>query len=220
MNLRSMSFRVVLIATLGLLCAFTGVAGPISVINFSFETLPEGGLPSGCGTDCSFSTAPIPGWINSGDSGQFQPGPPATTAFFTTLSDGPTVAYSNGPAISQTVTGGVVVGTTYTLMVDLGQRHDLPFTASADLLINGNLIAATGTNPAAGTFSTFTATYVGLAGDVGDSITIELLTSGAQGDFDNVRLSDSTVVPEPAGVTLLGLGLVGLSLLARRKRAS
>jgi PEP-CTERM motif len=113
----------------------------------------------------------------------------------------------------------VVTGVTYTLMVDLGARKDnVAFAAAADLLINGIHYAAIGTAPAPGDWSTFTATYVGLAADAGKSITIELLSSGPQGDFDNVRLSDS--VPEPAGMTLLGLGLVGLSVFARRKRAS
>jgi hypothetical protein len=222
MKSMAMTSRFMSVVTLGFLCAFAAVASPIFVSNFSFETFPSGGLPLGCGTGCSYSIDSIPGWSNTGDSGQFQPGPPATTAFFTTLSDGPTVAYSNGPAISQTVAGGVVVGTTYTLMVDLGMRHDTPFTASADLLINGQHITATGTTPLAGTFSTFTATYLGVAADSGQAITIELLSAGPQGDFDNVRLGavSAAATPEPAGVTLLGLGLAGVLVFARRKRAS
>ena len=221
MNPKALAFRFVSIATLGFLSAFTALAGVISVANASFETLPAGGLPSGCGTGCSFSEAVIPGWSNSGISGQFQPGTPATT-FFTSLPDGPTVAFSNDttPPISQTVGTKVQLGVTYTLMVDLGWRNDFgSFTSAADLMINGNAITAIGTAPTQGNWSTFTATYTGLASDVGSSITIELLTSGGQGDFDNVRLSDSTV-PEPAGFTLLGLGLAGLLVFARRQRAS
>jgi hypothetical protein len=223
MNLRALVSRFVSVAALAVICGFSAMAGPINVANFSFETLPAGGLPTACGAGCSFSVDAIPGWSNAGDSGQFQPGNPANTTFFNTLPAGPTIAYSNvaAPPISQVVSPTVVTGVTYTLMVDLGARKDnVPFAAAADLLINGNHIAAIGTAPAAGDWSTFTATYVGLAADSGKSITIELLSSGVQGDFDNVRLSDSTVVPEPAGITLLGLGLVGLSVFARRKRAS
>jgi hypothetical protein len=220
--------RFVLVGTLGFLCAFTAAASPIVVANFSFETLPAGGLPSACGAGCSYSTGAIPGWSGSNaSSGQFDPGTPGNVTLFSTLSsDGsPTMAYDNGGAIiSQTVLPTVQLGVTYTLMVDLGQRNDLgpTFVGGADLLINGVLIPSTGTAPTAGHWSTFTATYTGLAADVGKSITIELLSSGSQGDFDNVRLNDSTVAaaPEPTGATLLGLGLVGLSVFARRKRAS
>ena len=37
-------------------------AGSIPVANFSFETLPPGGLPFGCGGTCAYSSGPIPGW--------------------------------------------------------------------------------------------------------------------------------------------------------------
>jgi hypothetical protein len=36
----------------------------------------------------------------------------------------------------------------------------------------------------------FTATFTGKQAEAGDPITIELLTSGFQGNFDNVRLSE------------------------------
>jgi PEP-CTERM motif len=201
---------------------FTTPTSAIFVVNSSFETLPVSGLTNACGVGCSYSTGAIPGWSGSNSfSGQFQPGTPGNVTWFSTLSsDGsPTVAYSNGGAtLSQTMVPTVQVDDTYTLMVDLGRRNDLPFMASVGLLINGVLIPASGTAPTPGDWSTYTATYTGLAADVGQSITIELFSSGPQGDFDNVRLDET--VPEPAGITLLGLGLVGLSVFARRKRAS
>ncbi len=114
--------------------AFTAVASTISVSNFSFETLPVGGLPNnGCGTGCSYSTGVIPGWSGSdGTSGQFQPGTDVgNNAYFSTLSDGTTVAYSNNAILFQTVLPTVQVGVTYTLTVDLGRRNDQSFTAAA-----------------------------------------------------------------------------------------
>jgi hypothetical protein len=225
MNPMGMVSRFVSVAALGLTCAFVAVAGPINVVNFSFELPVPGGFPGGvCGTISGcWSVGPIPGWTRGGDSGLYQPGTPGNTVHFSTISDGPTVAYSNGGIISQIVSQTVVPGDVYTLMVDLGRRNDYPaFEGAADLLIGGaggvRTPLASGIVPSVGHWSTFTATYVGLSTDIGKSITIELIALGVQGDFDNVRLSSSA--PEPAGVTLFGLGLVALLAVARRKRAS
>jgi len=93
------------------LMATAASAGPITVNNPSFETLPPGGLPIGCGTGCSFSEAAIPGWTNGGFSGQFIPGTQVGNFFaFNTIPDGITVAYSNGGTISQTVGATVQAG--------------------------------------------------------------------------------------------------------------
>jgi hypothetical protein len=196
-------------------------AATIFVNNASFETLPGGGLPNGCGTGCFYSEDVIPGWTNSGFSGQFQPGTQdGTFTYFNTLSDGITSAYSNDATISQTVTDTVQLGVVYTLLVDVGCRNDQGCFGSPDLLINGNVYLATGTFAAPGNWSTFTATYTGLAADVGDAITIELQTDGVQGNFDNVRLSDNVPTsgtPEPSFTGILGLGLIGLLLLSRHQ---
>jgi hypothetical protein len=98
------ALRVNVLVFLCTLFASAAFAGTITVDNPSFETLPAGGLPAGCGTGCAFSVAPIPGWTNTGSSGQFQPGTQdGNFAYFNSLSDGITNAYSNGGTISQTV---------------------------------------------------------------------------------------------------------------------
>jgi len=204
------------------------MAATISVANASFETLPSAGLPTTCSvpTGCSYSNASIPGqeipgWAMSatGLTGQLQPGPSSgNTAFFDTVPDGLTIAYTNDGTISQTVGATVELGLTYTLLVDVGLRNDCCTFGAVNLIIGGTRIAATGTSPAAGQFSTFTATYTGLAGDVGKSIGIELSAVGEQGDFDNVRLSDDANVPEPGSMILVGLGLAATLAVASKRR--
>jgi hypothetical protein len=145
--------------------------------------------------------------------------------YYNTLSDGPTEAYiATSEVISQTVGATVQTGATYTLLVDIGARLDLRFLGAADLLINGNQYVATGVENLGG-FATYTATYTGLAGDAGDPITIQLSSSGQQGDFDNVRLSctgpcgSGSTVPEPSEIVLLGPGLSALYFIRRRRKA-
>lgn len=71
---------------------------------------------------------------------------------------------------------------------------------------------ATGTVPTAGNWS---ATFTGSAGAAGEPITIRLLSTGRQSAFDDVRL---TPVPEPSFIGVVGIGLVGLLVFARRNR--
>jgi len=208
-----------------LLLGATGTAQAdinLAVANPSFETLPAAGLPSSCGLGCSYSIAAIPDWTEIGQGGQFQPGfqDGNFTYFNGPSSDGSiTVAYSNGGSISQTVAATVQVGATYSLLVDIGSRNDLPDMGGANLLIDGNQYFATGTPAAPGGWTTWTATYTGLAADAGDAITIQLDSAGTQGDFDNVRLTESST-PEPGfyGVLLIGVsGLLGLARMRAKK---
>ena len=213
-----------------LILDFTAAAfgATIAVSNPSFEVLPASGLPltAGCqGSGCSFNAGvgAIPGWTNSGASGEAILGTQVGNYFaFDVIPDGITSAYSNGPTISQTVGSSVELGQIYTLLVDLGVRHDVPgFSATGGLFVNGMRYAAVGATPAPGNWSTFAATYIGLAADVGAPIIIELSSAVAgfppQANFDNVRLS---AVPEPASAYMLAMGFAGLLVFARLRRGS
>lgn len=172
-------------------------AAPIPVNNPSFEQLPTGGLPNGCGAGCSYNEDFIPGWINTPfaglglASGQFRPGTnTGNTTYFNSLSDGPTSAYTSDGCIEQTVGVTVQTGVTYTLVVDVGWRNDAGPTGVPRLRVNNIYYDAVGTAVQGG-WGAFTATYVGRAQDAGSAITICLNSVSFQGNFDNVRLSDS-----------------------------
>ena len=235
-TMKSSAIRV--LATLAL-AAVPGFASPIYVSNFSFEQVTGGvTLPSSCSGNCAVSNGnvlPILGWTGSatGPWGQWQPGSTAN-GFWSAGPNpdqvsaggaGPTVAYLQGGTISQSFVIPTINSTwMYTLQVDIGDRLDqgvAGFLGTADLKICAGVscttIVATGTAPAVGGFSTYTATYLATAADSGKSLTIDLNSTGVQGDFDNVRLD---AVPEPASFLLIGSALFALSVIRRRRANS
>jgi hypothetical protein len=205
-------------AALAVMTAAPTVAAPITVDNWSFETLPAGGLNNaGCGTGCSYSMGlNIPGWSMTGSSGQFQPG--STGAYFNSVLDGLTVGYTNGGSIFQMLSTTALASTTYQLFVDLGFRKDIADPATISLEIGSQTVLATGiADQLSGDWVTYMAVLTTTAADGGAAITIHLDSLGSQGDFDNVRLSDATAVPEPVTLSLVGFGLAGTVFLRRRK---
>jgi hypothetical protein len=218
-------------------------AGSITLINASFD-LPPGSVPCNASpplypSNCYFSSAAPEGWTSNssaGYAGTFQPGDASTVAFLT-YNDGPSSAFINGPGnvagggnaaggkLTQTV-GTAVLGM-YTLMVNLGFRNDDQYFASeADLMIGSHTIAAAGSTPAQGGWSTFTAKFEVTAADVGKQIAIQLLNTGVAGgasgqaNFDDVRLNGPIDVPEPGStvMALMGAAMLALGSLTKRAR--
>jgi hypothetical protein len=233
--MKIINVRTVFLASVSLAFSLVSAsAGVITVNNPSFETLPAGGLTlrAGCVTPtCVYDIGPIPGWTNTGVSGQWQPGGPSGTGLtnYNSLPGGPTIAFTNfptsgtsGPTISQVVSSTVQDGEVYTLLVDVGHRsNDVAFTPDVGLLIGGVSYAATGVDPGSGNWDTWTATFTGSAATAGDAIGIKLSFGGGQGNFDNVVLTGTPVrsaVPEPASDGLLALALCGLIVLRQLDR--
>lgn len=197
-------------------------AGVIPVVNPSFEILPAGGLTYDNGIGPFSVDAGIPGWTTTGYYGEWQPniGQQVYAPSFNYLPDGPTVAYTNGGTISQTVGVLAQAGETYTLQVDVGFRQDWPIPTldTIALDVGSHTVIATGTPSfGSGNWANYTATYTATAADAGAPISIVLASPVAQGDFDNVRLTDA--VPEPANWVMLMLGVAMIGFAVRRRSA-
>ena len=127
------------LAALAVSLPLPALATPVSIANYSFETLPTAGLPFACGGPCffsfgdlipSWSSAPVYGgqWLIAGYDGN--PAPP----------DGNVIAFLNAGTISQDV-GSAVTGTTYTLQVAIMHRNNQFMGATVELLIDGAVVA-------------------------------------------------------------------------------
>ena len=193
----------------------------ITVMNPSFEVTNP--LTLLCGSGCAFNFGPIPDWTLTGQGGSFQSN---SSIFNLPLPDGSSiVAYSNGGTISQTLTGTTLTpDTIYKLSVDVGFRLNGAVdvtTYSIALYAGGVLLASLppGTSNDVipiGTFADETVTYTSGATVLPGDLSIVLSSDGQQADFDNVRLTASTI-PEPSSLSLMA-GALGLLFVVFRRR--
>jgi uncharacterized protein (TIGR03437 family) len=191
----------------------------ITINNPGFETLPSnpawiscagsGGVGSG-GAGCRDTLdGNVPGWTasNTNSIGLFQPGP---NYFSLPLpaAEGQTFALMNSGTLSQVLSATLQASTVYTLQVDVGRRLDnlYPATPPTAQLIAGSatIASATGAQPTLGGWSTWTGTYQSSASDpqAGQALKIVLGTTGAQADFDNVRLTSAAAGGGTTGVSV------------------
>jgi hypothetical protein len=189
----------------------------ITVLNPSFEITNPLNIPCGIPLNCSYNFGPIPDWTLTGQGGSWHP---SSTFYNLPLPDGSIVAFSNGGTISQTLTTSLAPDTTYMLSVDVGHRLDGYITDCSIALYAGSTLlnsfsASNGIIPI-GTFADETVTYTSGATVLPGDLSIVLTSDGQQADFDNVRLTESTV-PEPSSLSLVA-GALGIMFLALRRR--
>jgi hypothetical protein len=166
----------------------------IAIVNPGFEAdiIPDG-----------TTTAISSGW--TGAEVAFNP---TTDHFVSEAPEGFNTAAINFGSISQNLSTTVILGQTYILQVEVGNRLDTAFPGYAvELLAGGNSVGIENVlNPTAGTFLTSTVSWTADNFD-GLNLGIQLSSNEVQTNFDDVRLN---AVPIPGAVWLLGSGLLGL----------
>jgi hypothetical protein len=201
-----------LVALTLLLAGSAAHAAPVLIVNPGFETSI---------LDDSGAVFTVPGWVNGGDSGVFDP---HAAAFAAGAPEGENVAFSShgAPTISQVLSSSAEANTLYTLTMLIGNRLDAPFGGYQTELWAGGIFLASDNNtlaPEDGAFLLSTLQYFLSAGDaaIGSALEIRFRSLGFQTVFDDVKL-DAThrAVPEPGLLSLMVLGATTLALRRRR----
>jgi hypothetical protein len=208
-------------------------ATTVTIVNAGFESPSLG--PSGVQQVTPTGWTPLQGnsgtWDLTGWGAYWNSGAPEGTQVVY-LPDAPRINNQQA-TIGQILAASLLSDTTYTLSGWVGNPKGYGTTPpatvyTAALYANGSLLQSISGTPAVeGTFELFSLTFDSSTqpGLVGQQLEIRLSSNQAQTAFDSISLNadaDATgrtaaAVPEPATLSLLGLGLLAVS--ARRLRA-
>jgi hypothetical protein len=217
--------------------AGTAFGGPISVVNFSFET-PETGNSGATSGICPTGWTCTPGavgfnvgvyspvnptqYANNGTDGlpvgHTTPDDGSARTNTSNTSGGYEALYINpvggGETVSQNVAALTANSTAYTLDVWTGYRADFAWgNAIIQLLANGAVLATSGllADPGAGKWADYSLTFTTGASDIhaGQTLGIALIDSATAGqtNFDVVTLNATLLNGVPEPATLALLGL-------------
>lgn len=201
------------VSTLALVVVVTAAANaaPVLIVNAGFEA---------SALDDSQAIFSVSGWLNSGDSGTFDP---HAGAFAAGAPEGDNVAFAShgGPTISQVLAATAQTNMLYTLTMLVGNRLDADFGGyQTELWAGGTMLAQDNGSllPADGQFLLSTVQYFVAPGDAvaGSALEIRFRSLAWQSVFDDVELDATESVPEPALLALLGLG--GAAAVRRKRR--
>ena len=168
-------------------------ATSIPIVNPGFEAdvLPPGGILN-----------TISGWLatSGGGDGVFHP---TAAQYPSGVPEGVNIAYVNlsGNFVRQVLAEALQANTSYRLEVAVGRRMDEAFAGyRVQLLAGGVLLAEDNSSltPAPGQFLVSTVNYTAGASDpqLGRPLEIALRSPGVQANFDDVRLTAGTCLPD------------------------
>ncbi|MCP4378672.1 MAG: PEP-CTERM sorting domain-containing protein [bacterium] len=215
-----MKKQIVILLAVGMLVALTGTVhgAAISITNASFED-------DAVADDFWSGGVPPTGWTDPAGEASVNDGTFGSLFTLVAIPDGRQYAGIRRSDVLTQDVGTVAATTTYTLTVALGDESGLGGRPAEKyelrILVDDAEVATSGEIDGAaiadGTFVDYQVQWTSTTG--GGTLEIELSHYGTdadrQGYFDDVRL-DGTLVPEPATMSLLALG--GIGVLARRRR--
>ncbi len=204
--------RIVIVCALGL----TSLS-QAQLVNASFEEPPVG---------AGVFNNLVAGWSDSGGGGVWNI--PLNGFFNLEAPDGTQIGYTNGNSLAQQSTASLVAGLNE-VSVQAGRRGDsfagsfnlelwVGGTVSLGSVAGGELLASssfnhTTVNP--NSFTLLTTTFNAASNDprLGQLLSVRILRTTGQANFDDVRMS---AVPEPATLAALAIG----AFLVRRRKSA